>query len=84
MAKKTLAAFLGYCLLFSVLFVLLYHLYLDERRVVVEPVFEQAGDGVAVRPNKATHVPNAVEQRQVLGLYEDSQSSRRDSPLAQR
>lgn len=83
MAKKTLAVFLIYALLFSTVFVLLYPLLADDGRVP-EPVLEQVGHGGMGRPSKPVHVANAVEQRQVLGLYEDSQSlsSHRDSPLA--
>ena len=80
MGLKTLVALVLYCLLFSVCFAVLYPLLLDDRRVV-EPVMAEVGDG---RAGKAAHVPNAVEQRQVLGLYEDSQSqneSPQDLPL---
>ena len=75
---RTPAALLGYCVLFSIFFVVLYPRYLEEKKVPwsVEPFDRDEGNG---RLNKAAHVLNAVEQRQVLGLYEDSQSQR-DSP----
>lgn len=73
---KTLAALLVYCLLFSIVFVIFYPLYFEEKRVPWgdEPGgTEDSAERIAWR-NKAAHILNAVEQRQVLGLYEDSQS----------
>ena len=80
MAIKGFAALLVYCVVFSVCFMILYPLYLDDGRVP-ESHLTAVGEG---RGNKASHVLNAVEQRQVLGLYEDSQSltSEKESPLA--
>jgi hypothetical protein len=81
MAKKTLAAFLIYAILFSTMFVLLYPFLVDDGRVSGQQVRHE--EIIVGRPSKAVHIPNAVEQRQVLGLYEDSQSlsSQRDSRL---
>ena len=83
MAKKTLVAFVIYALIFSTAFVVFYPLLVDDGRVT-GPVLQQVRHGEVGRANKAVHVPNTVEQRQVLGLYEDSQSlsPHRDSPLA--
>ena len=69
---RTPAALLAYCLLFSVSFVVLYPRYFEEKQV---PWVVERDEGVG-RLNKASHVLNAVEQRQVLGLYEDSQSQK--------
>ena len=73
---KTLAALLVYCMLFSVLFVILYPIYFDTERRVPGPLDENLG-----RRGGPAHVLSAVEHRQVLGLYEDSQSlSQKSSP----
>ncbi|CAI8047892.1 Serine/threonine-protein kinase haspin homolog [Geodia barretti] len=82
MAKKTLAAFLIYAILFTTVFVLLYPFLVDDGRVSGQHIRHE--EIIVGRPSKAVHIPNAVEQRQVLGLYEDSRSlsaSQRDSPL---
>lgn len=92
MAKKTLATLLIYCVLFSVAFIIIYPLFFEGNDItpILEPVGiggeggreKVRGGGGMERINKAiVHQPNAVEQRQVLGLYDDSQSSRRvESP----
>lgn len=79
---KTLAALVVYCLLFTVAFVTIYPLYSAKKKGVpwtdeLPPTSERIG-----KLNKAGHVLNVVEQRQVLGIYEDSQSlsSQRSSP----
>ena len=82
MAKKTLVAFLIYAILFTTVFVLLYPFLVDDGRVSGQQIRHE--EIIVGRPSKAVHIPNAVEQRQVLGLYEDSRSlsaSQRDSPL---
>lgn len=79
---KTLAALVVYCLLFSIAFVIIYPLYSAEKKGVpwedgLPPTSKRIG-----KLNKAGHVLNVVEQRQVLGIYDDSQSlsSQRSSP----
>ena len=74
---KALAVLIVYCLLFSILFVVLYPLYYEEKTPVPwegKPDAAGEGRGGKAERNKAAHVVNAVEQRQVLGLYDDSQS----------
>lgn len=66
---KTFVALLIYCLVFSFVFVTLYPLYFEEK--VPREIEPSAFGG---RLNKAAHVANAVDQRQVLSLYEDSES----------
>lgn len=76
LSMKTLVALLVYCLLFSVLFVVFYPIYFDAERRGPGPL-----DETLERRNSPAHVLNAVEHRQVLGLYEDSQSlSQKSSP----
>lgn len=75
-SMKTFAALLLYCLLFSVIFVILYPIYFDAERRVSGPLGEELG-----RRGGPAHVLSAVEHRQVLGVYEDSQSlSQKSSP----
>lgn len=71
---KTLAALLVYCLLFIVAFVIMYPLYSMEKKGVPWADHDPRTSEGFGRLNKAGHVLNTVEQRQVLGVYEDSQS----------
>ena len=73
MKPRTLGALLVYCLLFSISFVILYPIYYDSEQRLVPETAAGRDEGIG-RRGKPAHVANAVEQRQVLGLYEDSQS----------
>lgn len=77
---KTLAALVVYCLLFIVAFAIIYPLYsLENKGVPWADDDPRTREGFG-RLNKAGHVLNTVEQRQVLGLYDDSQSRSPDDP----
>lgn len=65
---RSFVALLIYCLVFSFIFVTLYPLYFEDK-VPREIELNTFGGR-----NKAAHVANAVDQRQVLSLYEDSES----------
>lgn len=71
---KTVAALLVYCILFSITFTILYPIYADDKNIEIVSLGEPRENNIPARPNKAAHVLNVVEQRQVLGLYEDSKS----------
>ena len=73
---RELAALVVYCLVFIFLLVILYPLLLDGPSREVPPWEVRPGPQGRVA---AGHVPSALEQRQMLGLYEDNQSPSSES-----